>query len=35
MVLRVNAGLSQGDLAQFIGVQQQTIAYWEQADKPP
>jgi transcriptional regulator with XRE-family HTH domain len=31
----LNAGLSQGDLAQLIGVQQQTIAYWEQADKPP
>jgi DNA-binding XRE family transcriptional regulator len=35
MALRVNAGLSQEDLAQLIGVQQQTIAFWEQSDKPP
>lgn len=33
--LRVNAGLSQEDLAQRIGVLQQTIAFWEQTDKPP
>lgn len=33
--LRVNAGLSQGELAQRIGVLQQTIAFWEQSDKPP
>jgi transcriptional regulator with XRE-family HTH domain len=35
MALRVNAGLSQGELAQRIGVPQQTIAFWEQSDKPP
>jgi transcriptional regulator with XRE-family HTH domain len=35
MELRVNAGLSQEDLAQRIGVPQQTIAFWEQSDKPP
>jgi len=35
MALRVNAGLSQGDLAQRVGVPQQTIAFWEQSDKPP
>jgi transcriptional regulator with XRE-family HTH domain len=33
--LRVNAGLSQVDLAERIGVLQQTIAFWEQTDKPP
>jgi len=33
--LRINAGLSQGELAQRIGVLQQTIAFWEQSDKPP
>jgi transcriptional regulator with XRE-family HTH domain len=33
--LRINAGLSQQDLAQKIGVQQQTIAFWEQSEKPP
>jgi transcriptional regulator with XRE-family HTH domain len=33
--LRVKAGLSQEDLAQRIGVLQQTIAFWEQTDKPP
>lgn len=33
--LRVNAGLSQGELAQRISVLQQTIAFWEQSDKPP
>lgn len=33
--LRVNAGLSQEDLANRIGVLQQTIAFWEQTDKPP
>jgi transcriptional regulator with XRE-family HTH domain len=35
MALRGNAGLSQEDLAQRIGVPQQTIAFWEQSDKPP
>jgi DNA-binding XRE family transcriptional regulator len=35
MALRVGAGYSQEDLAQLIGVQQQTIAFWEQSDKPP
>lgn len=33
--LRINAGLSQVDLAQRVGVLQQTIAFWEQTDKPP
>jgi transcriptional regulator with XRE-family HTH domain len=35
MTLRVNAGWSQEELAQRIGVPQQTIAFWEQSDKPP
>lgn len=35
MALRINAGWSQEDLAQRIGVPQQTIAFWEQSDKPP
>ncbi len=35
VALRVNAGLSQEDLAQRVGVPQQTIAFWEQSDKPP
>jgi len=35
MALRANAGLSQEDLAQRVGVPQQTIAFWEQSDKPP
>jgi transcriptional regulator with XRE-family HTH domain len=35
VALRVNAGLSQEELAQRVGVQQQTIAFWEQSDKPP
>jgi putative transcriptional regulator len=33
--LRTAAGLSQAELAERIGVQQQTIAFWEQSDKPP
>ncbi len=33
--LRINAGLSQVDLAERIGVLQQTIAFWEQTAKPP
>jgi transcriptional regulator with XRE-family HTH domain len=35
MALRVNAGLSQEELAGRVGVLQQTIAFWEQSDKPP
>ncbi len=35
MALRVNAGWSQEELAQRVGVPQQTIAFWEQTDKPP
>ncbi len=35
MTLRVNAGLNQEELARKIGVLQQTIAFWEQSDKPP
>ncbi|MDD5222994.1 MAG: helix-turn-helix transcriptional regulator [bacterium] len=35
LTFRINAGLSQGDLAQRVGVPQQTIAFWEQSDKPP
>ncbi len=35
MMLRINAGWSQEDLAQRVGVPQQTIAFWEQTDKPP
>ena len=35
VALRVHAGLSQEELAQRVGVQQQTIAFWEQSDKPP
>ncbi len=33
--LRVNAGLSQEELAQRVGVLQQTIAFWEQSNRPP
>lgn len=33
--LRIEAGLSQKELADLIGETQQNIAYWEQADKPP
>lgn len=29
------AGLSQAELADAVGVQQQTIAFWELSDKPP
>src|SRR3989337_2827210 len=35
MTLRINAGLSQDDLAQRTGVPQQTIAFWERTGKPP
>lgn len=33
--LRISVGLSQQELAQRVGVHQQTIAFWEQSDKPP
>ncbi len=33
--LRKAASLSQTDLAELIGESQQTIANWEQSDKPP
>jgi len=35
MTLRVNAGLSQEELAIRIGVPQQTIAFWERSGKTP
>ncbi|MBI5194563.1 MAG: helix-turn-helix transcriptional regulator [Nitrospirae bacterium] len=35
MALRINAGFSQEELSQRIGVPQQTIAFWEQTGKPP
>jgi transcriptional regulator with XRE-family HTH domain len=35
MQLRVNAGLSQEELAERIGVPQQTIAFWERSGKTP
>jgi len=33
--LRQKAGLTQQELADILDVHQQTIAYWEQSDKPP
>ena len=33
--LRSRAELSQEELAQKVGVLQQTIAFWEQSNKPP
>ena len=33
--LRRAAGLSQTELGDAVGVQQQTIAFWELSDKPP
>lgn len=33
--LRQAAGLTQAELAVALGVQQQTVAFWEFADKPP
>jgi transcriptional regulator with XRE-family HTH domain len=33
--LRKAAGLTQIELAQFVGVPQGTIALWEWSDKPP
>jgi transcriptional regulator with XRE-family HTH domain len=35
MALRINAGFSQEELSQKIGVPQQTIAFWERTGKPP
>ena len=35
MALRLNAGLSQEELAQRTGVPQQTIAFWERSGKTP
>jgi transcriptional regulator with XRE-family HTH domain len=33
--LRVNAGLTQVQLAEATGLSQSNIAFWERADKPP
>lgn len=33
--LRQEAGLSQIELCEILGVNQQTIAFWEQSAKPP
>ncbi len=33
--LRQDAGLSQIELSEILGVNQQTIAFWEQSVKPP
>lgn len=33
--LRQAAGLSQRELAELIGENQQNVAFWEQSDKPP
>jgi transcriptional regulator with XRE-family HTH domain len=35
MNLRQAAGLSQIELSEILGVNQQTIAFWEQSAKPP
>jgi transcriptional regulator with XRE-family HTH domain len=35
LALRQAAGLTQIDLAKFLGVPQPTIAFWEWSDKPP
>ncbi len=35
VALRNKAGFTQTQLADFVGVSQQTIAVWEQSDKPP
>jgi transcriptional regulator with XRE-family HTH domain len=33
--LRKDAGLSQYELARYVGVPQPNIAFWEQSEKPP
>lgn len=33
--LRLEAGISQAELAALIGESQQSVAYWERAEKPP
>lgn len=33
--LRMEAGLSQYELAQMIGEPQSNVAFWEQSEKPP
>ncbi|MBF0548536.1 MAG: helix-turn-helix transcriptional regulator [Candidatus Riflebacteria bacterium] len=33
--LRLEAGLSQVELAELIGEPQQNVAYWERSEKPP
>lgn len=33
--LRLEAGISQRELADLIGEPQQNVAYWEQSEKPP
>jgi transcriptional regulator with XRE-family HTH domain len=33
--LRKGAGLSQYELARYLGVPQPNIAFWEQSEKPP
>src|SRR6266542_998236 len=33
--LRKAAGLSQYELARYVGVPQPNIAFWEQSEKPP
>jgi transcriptional regulator with XRE-family HTH domain len=35
LTLRKAAGLTQTELAQFLGVPQANIAFWEWSDKPP
>jgi transcriptional regulator with XRE-family HTH domain len=35
LALRLAAGLTQTQLAEFVGVPQGTIALWEQSEKPP
>lgn len=35
MHLRMEAGLSQYELAHLIGEPQSNVAFWEQSDKPP
>jgi transcriptional regulator with XRE-family HTH domain len=35
LALRKAAGLTQTELAQFLGVPQANIAFWEWSDKPP